>query len=122
METITELSMYDIGVISYKLKRYITINTMIAGLCESGVVLNSVPSQTSCIVKIKEGKNIYDIKSMIDFNIGISLNLNYTDIVNSLISIGCKDPATAINIIRQRTNMLYTVLQLAEDEFNIIAI
>lgn len=121
METVTELSMYDIGIIGFKLKKYITVGTLITGLIQSGIV-DQLSAQSSCIIKVKEGKSIFDIKSMIDLNISMILRSNYTDILNVIASLGFKDPAQTFNMILHRTNMFYTVLQLSENEFNIIVI
>lgn len=118
-----QLSIYDIGRINFQIKKMLlganVLNTILSG----NVVNNgSFTNGSSIILTTKEPATISDIKFLVTSTLVNTIMTMQDDVISMLVSLGYTNPNTFYNAILSRIDMMYTVLQIGEQEFSVILI
>lgn len=114
------LGLYDISIIGWKLKMLLIVQQQVlCSILEDGDIGNITPCVSN--LNIKSNKTLSEIKLSINMAIincisGPGIGQALSDIG----SLGYPDPPAALNEILSRVDMLYTILKISEDEYNVI--
>lgn len=118
-----QLSIYDIGRINFQIKKMLLGANVLNMVLSGDIVDNgSFASASSIILTTNGPSTISNVKFLVTSTLVSTIMGMQNDVMSMLLSLGYTDPNTFYNAILNRVDMLYTVLQISEQEFSVILI
>lgn len=118
-----QLSIYDIGRINFQIKKMLLGANVLSMVLSGDIVDNgSFTSASSVILTTNSPSTISSVKFLVTSTLVSTIMSMQNDVMSMLLSLGYTDPNTFYNAILNRVDMLYTVLQISEQEFSVILI
>lgn len=118
-----QLSIYDIGRINFQIKKMLLGANVLSMVLSGDIVDNgSFTSASSIILTTNSPSTISSVKFLVTSTLVSTIMGMQNDVMSMLLSLGYTDPNTFYNAILNRVDMLYTVLQISEQEFSVILI